>query len=607
MSIPGFVKINLPKELFEYSHQKPKENKQTNGPILPCFKKKLKKKKIEYKYEYAVPTIDHIKKIDSVKKPLPFENEFFEQLEYQPFLHQIEVLRWMYWIEKESIGLKQHTGGVLGDDMGMGKTYASLLNIAYFKKYENVTQPTLLIAPISVLQVWIDEAESKLGIQNSDIFVYRGPLREKNLLYMKENDSLPLIIITTYETLQKDFQKDYETPIFKIHFRRIICDEAHLTRNAKCKTAKAIGKFDTSCMFCLTGTPIFNSTMDIETLSLLCTPGYYLSRNSNYNEKTNWKNCFFLRRKNRHVDIPPYTKQDVWLEFNENQMKEYKSLYQNISNTNMENISEKKLEYRQLLVSILRLRQYCDHPDISKGNKFTVELLNRIKEQSKCSIDFYESDMEEQKDSSNDDIKDEDSGEEDMKIEDEQKDVEMKNNIDLDNYNVSSPKLDWLMTFLFEAISKNEKSVVMSQFTTMLDIIEYYLIKNNISYLRFDGKQQKTESRKKIIKEFQTKNEISVLLTTLKAGGVGLNFVPAVNLILFDPWWNRSQEIQAEKRIHRPPQKKQIKVIRLLIKNSIEENVLEIQEQKNDNELDFYKNKNTLNLKEMKYIIERLK
>lgn len=126
---------------------------------------------------------------------------------------------------------------------------------------------------------------------------------------------------------------------------------------------------------------------------------------------------------------------------------------------------------------------------------------------------------------------------------------------------------------------KSVKSVVFSQFTSFLDLIEPALIRDHIPFLRFDGTlSQKT--RATILAEFAASPKPYVLLLSLRAGGVGLNLTCARNVFMMDPWWSFAVESQAIDRVHRMGQENEVKVVRFVVEGSIEEKMLRIQDRK---------------------------
>jgi DNA repair protein RAD5 len=123
------------------------------------------------------------------------------------------------------------------------------------------------------------------------------------------------------------------------------------------------------------------------------------------------------------------------------------------------------------------------------------------------------------------------------------------------------------------------KTVVFSQFTSFLDLIEPALARDHIPFLRFDGSMaQKT--RATVLTEFTTSPRPYVLLLSLRAGGVGLNLTCARNVFMMDPWWSFAVEAQAIDRVHRMGQEREVKVVRFVVEGSIEEKMLRIQERK---------------------------
>lgn len=144
-----------------------------------------------------------------------------------------------------------------------------------------------------------------------------------------------------------------------------------------------------------------------------------------------------------------------------------------------------------------------------------------------------------------------------------------------------SAKTQALLTHLknIRREDKSAKSVVFSQFTSFLDLIEPALIRDHIPFLRFDGTlSQKTRAH--ILTEFTSSPKPFVLLLSLRAGGVGLNLTCARNVFMMDPWWSFAVEAQAIDRVHRMGQEKEVKVVRFVVEGSIEEKMLRIQERK---------------------------
>ncbi|KAI9390799.1 hypothetical protein POPTR_007G000700v4 [Populus trichocarpa] len=123
------------------------------------------------------------------------------------------------------------------------------------------------------------------------------------------------------------------------------------------------------------------------------------------------------------------------------------------------------------------------------------------------------------------------------------------------------------------------KAIVFSQWTSMLDLVEFSLNQHCIQYRRLDGTMT-LSSRDKAVKDFNTDPEVTVMLMSLKAGNLGLNMVAACHVILLDLWWNPTTEDQAIDRAHRIGQTRPVTVTRLTIKDTVEDRILALQDEK---------------------------
>ncbi|PKU74958.1 DNA repair protein RAD5B [Dendrobium catenatum] len=153
--------------------------------------------------------------------------------------------------------------------------------------------------------------------------------------------------------------------------------------------------------------------------------------------------------------------------------------------------------------------------------------------------------------------------------------------VDINKNWKESSKVKELMNCLVKirCSGMGEKSIVFSQWTSFLDLLEICFNREGIQFLRFDG-QLSQKNRERVLKEFAQSNDKKVLLMSLKAGGVGLNLTAASNVFLMDPWWNPAVEEQAIMRIHRIGQKRQVKVRRFIVKDTVEDRMQQVQARK---------------------------
>ncbi|MDE5949368.1 MAG: SWF/SNF helicase family protein, partial [Malacoplasma sp.] len=132
-----------------------------------------------------------------------------------------------------------------------------------------------------------------------------------------------------------------------------------------------------------------------------------------------------------------------------------------------------------------------------------------------------------------------------------------------------------------DLIKNDDKILLFSQFTSMIELIAQELKKLNISFYTLTGDTNKKE-RIELVNDFNNKKNVKVFLISLKAGGTGLTLTSANAVIHYDPWWNQSLENQATDRAHRIGQEKNVFIYKLIAKNSIEEKILSLQESKKE-------------------------
>ncbi|XP_020581441.1 putative SWI/SNF-related matrix-associated actin-dependent regulator of chromatin subfamily A member 3-like 2 [Phalaenopsis equestris] len=151
--------------------------------------------------------------------------------------------------------------------------------------------------------------------------------------------------------------------------------------------------------------------------------------------------------------------------------------------------------------------------------------------------------------------------------------------IDVEKNWVESSKVSALLHELEKLRGTGSKSIVFSQWTAFLDLLQVPLSRNNITFARLDGTLNQ-QQREKVISQFTEEKNILVLLMSLKAGGVGINLTAACNAFLLDPWWNPAVEEQAVMRIHRIGQTKPVSIKRFIVKGTVEERMEAVQARK---------------------------
>ena len=145
---------------------------------------------------------------------------------------------------------------------------------------------------------------------------------------------------------------------------------------------------------------------------------------------------------------------------------------------------------------------------------------------------------------------------------------------------VRSTKIRHLLSILKSDSSKN-KYIVFSFFTSMLDLIEPFLRRDGLRYVRYDGKMR-NDAREAALESLRNNDRTRILLCSLRAGSLGLNLTAACRVVILEPFWNPFVEEQAIDRVHRLNQTKDVKVYRLTVKDTVESRILELQDKKRE-------------------------
>ncbi|RHZ54205.1 hypothetical protein CDV55_100066 [Aspergillus turcosus] len=148
---------------------------------------------------------------------------------------------------------------------------------------------------------------------------------------------------------------------------------------------------------------------------------------------------------------------------------------------------------------------------------------------------------------------------------------------------VTSAKIEKTLEILQEIQDRDdsEKTIVFSQFTSLLDLLEVPIVRRGWGYRRYDGSMRPGD-RNAAVLEFTDNPDCKIMLVSLKAGNSGLNLVAASQVIIFDPFWNPYVEEQAIDRAHRIGQMRQVQIHRILVKKTVEDRILELQEKKRE-------------------------
>ena len=431
--------------------------------------------------------------------------------------YQKDGINWFYFLRKYRFG------GILADDMGLGKTLQalSLIEMNKIKK-----KPSIVICPKTLLFNWEDEALKFFPTMKTLVISGAPTERQAQLKTLKKVD----LVITSYPSVKKD-QLEYD----KLKFNYCFLDEAQYIKNHKTQNAKAVRKINADYRLALTGTPLENSVSEIWSLFEFLMPGFLGTQHafaekferpimkeadSTALEALRKKTaCFVLRR----------TKEKV--------LKELPAKIQQVSHCQLG--SEQNILYQEILKNVKNdLAEVVAEKGFAKSQIHILAGLTKLRQVCNHPVLLLK---------------------------------------DKNHKKYASAKLELFLELVGEIVSAGRKVLVFSQFTQMLDILAKELEEQEIGYHYLSGK---TNNRKELVQDFNSNEKIPVFLISLKAGGTGLNLTSADNVIIFDPWWNPSVENQAIDRAHRIGQKNSVNVYRLIVKGTIEEKIVALQNKK---------------------------
>jgi superfamily II DNA or RNA helicase len=372
---------------------------------------------------------------------------------------------------------------------------------------------TLIVCPTSVLQSWNEQI--KRFRPGLKVTTYHGP---KRTLETKAN-----VTLTSYGIFRAEIEK-----LKTLNWNTIIIDEAQHFKNQNSQLSYALYQITAPIRITLSGTPIENSIDDIWAQFRFLNPGLLppysrfrdeftsLTESGDKNAALRLKKKirpFILRRMKADVAKELPPKTEMVLSFELNENE--RELYDALRISAQKEVAETIREGGSLFSAL--------------------ELLLRLR-QACCHQNLVPGQQAE-----------------------------------------TSSKTELLIDKLEESVASGHKSLVFSQWTSYLDLIEPHLKEKGLQFVRLDGT---TRDRQKVVSEFQKEDGPPLFLVSLKAGGVGLTLTQADHVFILDPWWNPAVETQAADRAHRIGQTRSVFVYRLVAKDTVEERVLRLQEKK---------------------------
>ncbi len=431
--------------------------------------------------------------------------------------YQKEGFRWLATMEQLGFG------GILADDMGLGKTL-QMITLMLDAKERGVSAPHLVVCPTSVVLGWEREIARFAPVLSTLCVIGDAATRQEKLRNVHSYN----VIITSYDMLKRDVAAYAD-----IHFHYQVLDEAQYIKNSATQNARAVKAIHAAQRFALTGTPVENRLSELWSIFDFLMPGMLYSQQK---FRARFETPILRDGDDRVLErlgrlVSPFI------------LRRLKSQVLTQLPPKTERVLPATMERAQRQVyldTLAQLRSQLtgvgDKRLYGKNRMTVLAQLTRLR-QLCCDPRLC-----------------------------------------CEGYTGGSAKLEACMELLREAVRGGHKVLLFSQFTSMLSLIKERLEAESLPHYLLQGSTPK-EQRAAMVDAFN-RDSTPIFLISLKAGGVGLNLTGADMVIHYDPWWNVAAQNQATDRAHRIGQQKPVQVVRLIAKDTIEERILRMQEQK---------------------------
>lgn len=473
------------------------------------------------------------------------------------FEHQRTGVRWLW--ELHQLG----TGGILGDEMGLGKTIQMIAfltalkcsNIVSVHKSYRGLGPTVLVCPATVMHQWLLEFRKWYP-------PFRVAILHSTGTFSGEKKQLVQIIYKCAGVLICSYPGViiYQDILHGFDWHYAILDEGHKIRNPDAQVTLACKRFRTPHRIILSGSPVQNNLKELWSIFDFIYPGklgtlpVFMGQfaipitQGGYANSTDVQvqiayKCacvlrdtikpFLLRRTKAEVNsklkLPDRNEQVLFCKLTDRQRKMYQSYLDSPT------VRDIKLGLCQIFVGLIQLRKICNHPDLFDSSDCRHQQMQAQKANEIRHKEFFSED-------------------------------------ETFGHFRKSGKMMVVEALLKLWKKQSHKVLLFTQSRQMLKIFSMYLRENNYTFLIMDGTTP-INTRQTMIDQFNKDEGIFLFLLTTRVGGVGVNLIGANRIIIYDPDWNPSTDIQARERAWRIGQQRHVIIYRLLTAGTIEEKI----------------------------------
>lgn len=511
---------------------------------------------------------------------------------------------------------------ILADEMGLGKTVQVISFFALLKE-RGIHGPHLIVVPSSTLENWCREFSKfapSISVQTYYASKEERPMLRQTLLdtsRTKVKDGWE-VLITTYALAQGD---ERDRKFFKkIPWETCVFDEGHMLKNFESERYRCLLKYQAEWRLLLTGTPLQNNLQELVSLMNFILPEQFAknmeSLRTVFKSKGDAKvtmlakervsrakkmmTPFVLRRRKDQVlgDLPKKFERIEWCEMTALQKKLYNDALRRSRKTVMDLTEEqpdsgetkpgkkaqkkgkangrKEKQYVENSANVLMdLRKAASHPMLFRS-LFTDDTVSSIAKVLLRELDFKSRGAIFQY---------------------VREDLEVMTDSELQVYMASykstqkflqdpecyfrAGKVKTLLKLLKGYMAEGRRVLIFSQFTQVLDILQAILKYRKIKYLLLTGSTA-VDVRQSLVDEFNEDDSITVFLLSTKAGGMGINLTSASVVVMFDQDFNPHNDRQAQDRAYRIGQKRDVDVVKLITRGTVEEDMLKLSQMKLD-------------------------
>ncbi|OWM77232.1 protein CHROMATIN REMODELING 19 isoform X2 [Punica granatum] len=570
--------------------------------LQKCGKISCDLKKVLYGSSFA--SCDHYSEVEASSNRIVNQDDIDaacgnEDSDFQPVLkpYQLVGVNFLLLLHRMGIG-----GAILADEMGLGKTVQAITYLMLLKHLHNDPGPHLIVCPASLLENW--DRELKRWCPSLTVVQFHGSGRSA---YAKELNSLAKaglpppfnVFLVCYSLFERHStqQKEDRKSLKRLPWSCVLMDEAHALKDKssyRWKNLMSVAR-NAKQRLMLTGTPLQNDLHELWSLLEFMLPDLFATEDEDLKKLLNAEDRdlvnrmkyilgpFILRRLKSDVmqQLTPKMQKVEFVNMNHQQEDAYREAIEEYRAASQARATKfpgddvnsiyKIMPRRQISNYFFQFRKIANHPLLVRRIYSDRDVVRFAKKLHPMGVFGFECTLER--------VIDELKSYNDYSIHRLLLIHGFDEEILTEDHVMLSAKCQALGELLPTLHRDGHRVLIFSQWTSMLDILEWTLDVIGVTYTRLDGSTQVTD-RQTIVDTFNNDTSIFACLLSTRAGGQGLNLTGADTVIIHDMDFNPQIDRQAEDRCHRIGQLKPVTVYRLVTRGTVDENVYEIAKRK---------------------------